>query len=337
MISETRQFGDDWRPKESRQGMRKIGRLLTAAAKDWVADKAPRIAAALSYYTIFSLPPLLVVLVAVAGWVFGAENVRTRLLAEIAELVGEQAAALLGEAIERAGQPGQGAALVLGVGALLFAAGGAFGQLQEALNSMLEVETPPGRGLWRMVRRRLLSIAAVAGAGFLLLVSLTVSAAIAAIVEVASGVEAMAPFLVLVDWVTSLVITTTVFAFLFRYLPDTRLPWRGVWAGAGLTAVLFVAGKFAIGFYLGTSEVGSAYGAASALITVLVWVYYSALILFYGAEVAHQVATTTPKTLASISPPGRASSENDQWQPSRLVATLLFVVVWWWDRKRGPD
>jgi membrane protein len=265
--------------------MRRLGRVFITAGKDWVDDKAPRLAAALSYYTAFSLPPLLVLLVGIAGLIYGADVVRDRIVDQIAGLVGADSARLLGEAIAEAQRTtGTGGAVVIGFGVLLFGAAGVFGQLQDALNSIWEVKAKKSGGIGKFLRSRLLSMAAVLGAGFLLLVSLAVSAAVGALVEMAGRIQVITPFLAALDVLISLAVITVLFALIFKYLPDIEIAWRDVWVGAALTALLFVAGKFGIGFYLGTSEVGSAYGAAGSLIVILVWIYYSALILFFGAE-----------------------------------------------------
>jgi membrane protein len=259
--------------------------LVVAAAKDWMDDKAPRLAAALSYYTAFSLPPLLVALIGIAGIAFGAEEVRERIVGQLGGLVGRDSAQLLGDAIAEARQTtGTGWAVALGVIVLVIAASGVFAQLQEALNTIWEVQPKPGGGIWRMIQKRLLSIAAVVGAGFLLPVSLAVSAATAALVDWARNVESLAPFITVLDIVVSLIVITLLFALIFKFLPDVRIKWRDVWIGAFITACLFIAGKFAIGFYLGTSDVGSAYGVAGSLIIILAWIYYSSLIVFFGAE-----------------------------------------------------
>ncbi|MGH8927671.1 MAG: YihY/virulence factor BrkB family protein [Acidimicrobiia bacterium] len=263
----------------------RLPQLLIIAGRDWLEDQAPRLAAALSYYTAFSLPPLLVLLVGIAGLVYDAEAVRGRIVDEIAALVGTESARLLGDAIAQA-QLTTGAigAVAIGIAVLLFGASGVFGQLQDALNTIWEVKPKSGGGFWKLARSRLLSVATVLGAGFLLLVSLTLSAGIGTLVEMAERFEALAPFLTAIDLIASMIVITVLFALIFKYLPDVKIAWTEVWMGAALTALLFVAGKFAIGFYLGASDIGSAYGAAGSLIVVLVWIYYSALILFFGAE-----------------------------------------------------
>jgi membrane protein len=315
--------------------MTSIPRLLVAAAKDFMEDKAPRLAAALSYYTAFSLPPLLVAVIGVAGIVYGVDKVRESILSQVANLVGTDSAATLGEAVTNAQQTtGSGIALVLGLATLLIGATGAFGQLQEALNTIWEVEPKKGGGIWRLVRSRLLSFGTILGTGFLLLVSLTVSAAIGALVDVASNVGWMAPYIASLDVVASLIVITCLFALIFKLLPDTKIEWRDVWVGAGLTAILFVVGKFAIGFYLGVSDVGSAYGAAGSIIVILVWIYYSALILFFGAEFTQVWASNRAQESSTGSPPGRPvstrpthASERSQDRPWATVAAAL-ILAW---------
>jgi len=163
--------------------------------------------------------------------------------------------------------------------------------LQDALNTIWEVSPQKTGGVWRLIRSRLLSLAAVFGTGFLLLVSLVVSAAIGGIIDMAGQIDTLEPFLVVIDLVTSAGVITVLFALMFKFLPDVEIAWRDVWFGAFVTAVLFVIGKFGIGLYLSMSDVGSAYGAAGSLIVILAWIYYSALILFFGAEITQARAT----------------------------------------------
>jgi membrane protein len=328
--------------------MRTLTRLLVTAGKDWIDDKAPRLAAALSYYTAFSLPPLLVLLVGIAGLVYGADAVRDRMVDQIAGLVGEQSARLLGEAIAEAQQTtGTGGAALIGLGVLVFGATGVFGQLQEAINTIWEAKSKEAGGLWRLIRTRLLSLAAVLGAGFLLLVSLAVSAAIGALVDLVGRYQMLAPFLAVIDFVVSMLVITVLFALIFKYLPDVRIAWKDVWVGSALTALLFVAGKLAIGLYLGTSDIGSAYGAAGSLIVVLVWIYYSALIVFYGAEFTQAWAnhrTHSPVTaaqedsgLGEIDRPtgGVHNAHSRRREPPELLVLGAFLAGWLVGRKRS--
>jgi membrane protein len=313
--------------------MRALGRTFVAAGRQFLEDKSPRLAASLSYYTVFSLPPLLVSLIAVAGLAFGADEVRERLVTQLGGLMGADAADMLGGAVRDAQQAGSGLALGLGVGALLLGASGTFGQLQDALNTVWDVEPPESGGVVRFVRARFLSFASVLGAGFLLLVSLAVSTAIGAVVDTFERFDAIAPFLFTVDLATSFAVITVVFALIFKFLPDVTISWRHVWWGAAITSALFVIGKFAIGFYIGASEVGSAYGAAGSLIVVLVWIYYSSIILLYGAEFTQVWSTrgASEETAEPSSPEERPPSDRS------LVATALVwigLIVWGRLRRR---
>ncbi len=174
---------------------------------------------------------------------------------------------------------------------MLLGATGVFGQLQDALNTIWEASREKAGGVWGLIRTRLLSLAAVFGTAFLLLVSLAVSAVIGGIIDTAGQVDALEPFLIVMDLITSAGVITVLFALMFKFLPDVEIAWRDVWFGAAITAVLFVLGKFGIGLYLSMSDVGSAYGAAGSLIIILAWIYYSALILFFGAELTQAWAT----------------------------------------------
>ena len=277
---------------DGRSGVvRRLIRIFVSAGKDWLDDKAPRLAAALSYYTAFSLTPLLVLLVGIGGLVLGTDLVQERLMNQIGQLVGDDSAVLLDEAVREAQSTGTCAAVVVGVGALLLGATGVFGQLQDALNTIWEASPKKASGMWGLIRSRLLSLAAVFGTAFLLLVSLAVSAAIGGIIDMAGEIDTLEPFLVGIDLITSTAMITVLFALMFKFLPDVEIAWRDVWFGAFVTAVLFVIGKFGIGLYLSMSDVGSAYGAAGSLIIILAWIYYSALILFFGAELTQAWAT----------------------------------------------
>ena len=318
--------------------MKSIPRLLVAAAKDFMEDKAPRLAASLSYYTAFSLPPLLVAVIGVAGLVYGADQVRETIMAQVADLVGTDTAVTLGEAVvEAQASTGTGGALIIGIATLLIGATGAFGQLQDALNTIWEVEPKKGQGIWRLLRSRWLSFSALLGVGFLLMVSLAVSAAIGALVDTTNDVEWLAPYIATLDIVASLVVITSLFALIFKLLPDKKIQGRDVWVGAALTAGLFVIGKFAIGFYLGVSDVGSAYGAAGSVIVIMVWIYYSAFILFYGAEFTQVWSATRLSkvgTTVAIDPavdPGEAA---DRKQPSPWLGVAAAVLMAWLGRRR---
>ena len=267
------------RPNRWTQGLSEI-------AANWNRHGASAQSAALAFYTIFSLAPILVVVIAVAGAVFGEEAVRGQIFNEFQGLMGSQAALLIQEVLRSAAQPASGLiATLLGIGTLLFGATAVFVQLQDALNRVWEVAPKPGAVFTTLLRKRLLSFAILLGVGFLLMVSLVMSAALSAL---SSRLEALLPvdveLLQVFNFLLSFVLITLLFALIYRLLPDVRLAGRDVLLGAVATSLLFVLGKTAIGFYLGRTTVASAYGAAGSLVVVLLWVYYSSLIFFLGAE-----------------------------------------------------
>jgi membrane protein len=289
--------------------------LAKEAASDWSHDRAPRLGAALAYYTVFSMVPLLIIIISLIGLVFGQEAAQSTILAQITNLVGEQSAAAIKDMIERANQPATGLlATVIALATLLLGASGFFGQLQDALNTVWGVEPKEGRGVWGFIKDRFLSFVAVLGTGFLLLVSLVLSSVLAALGKWFSGVLPLPEAVLhLVNFVLSLAVITGLFALIFKVLPDARVAWRDVWVGAALTAALFTIGKYAIGLYLGKSHVASAYGAAGSLVIVLVWVYYSAQILLYGAEFTQVYANRlgeriVPVRDAKVADPEKASA-----------------------------
>jgi membrane protein len=260
--------------------------LLKETVSDWWEDGAARLAAALSYYTAFAIAPLLVLVVAIAGALFGEDAIRGQLERELSSLVGPEAAGLIEEMVARAGtEDGAGWASALGIVALLFGATGVFSELQNALNTVWDVEPKPGRGIVGFVKTRVLSFAMVLGIGFLLLVSLVLSAVLAlvssSIGRLAFGEAALATAF---SFLGSFITITLLFAMIYKYLPDVRIAWRDVWVGAAVTSFLFSTGKWLIGLYLGRSATASAYGAAAALAILLLWVYYSAQIVLLGAE-----------------------------------------------------
>jgi membrane protein len=260
--------------------------LLKDTVAAWREDKAPRLGAALAYYTVFSLAPLLLIIVAIAGLAFGRQAAQGSLDDQIAGLIGREGADLVQTLIANAGQPRAGIlATVAGGVAVLFGALGAFGQLQDALNTIWEVAPRPGRGLRGLLRDRLAPAILTLGAGFLLLASLAVSAGLAAAGAYLAGSLAGYRWLAEVaNFLVSLALTTVLFAMIFKVLPDATIAWRDVWLGAALTGLLFNMGKLLIGFYLGSRSLASAYGAAGSLVVLLLWVYYSSQILFFGAE-----------------------------------------------------
>ncbi|OYE03567.1 YihY/virulence factor BrkB family protein [Nostoc sp. 'Peltigera membranacea cyanobiont' 232] len=263
-----------------------IWKLFQETFKEWSDDKASRLAAALAYYTIFSIAPLLIIVIAIAGAVFGEEAARGQIVGQIQGLVGIEGAKFLESAIQNANQPKTGAiASIISVVVLLVGATGLFTELQDAMNTIWEVKPKPGRGVTNIIRLRVLSFAMVIGIGFLLLVSLVISTALTTLVTFFSNLLPGVDFLwQLVNFILSFAITTVLFGLIFKVLPDVEIAWSDVLVGASLTSVLFSIGRFLLGQYLGNGSFGSAYGAAGSLVVILAWVNYAAQILFFGAE-----------------------------------------------------
>jgi membrane protein len=262
--------------------------LLKQTFRDFSADDCPRMAAALSYYTVFALPPLLILILTVVGIVFDPAQVQEAIRGQIGDAMGPEGAQQIGTIIEQADQPeGRGVRALVGVGALVLGATGAFLQLQGALNRAWGVEPDPDAGgIRNFVLKRALSLGMIFGLAFLLLVSLALSAAISMLGDVVGRIlpGVSEGFLLLLDFGLSVGVITLLFAAMFKILPDARIAWRDVWVGAAVTALLFVIGKFALGFYLGRSNPGEAYGAAGSLALILVWIYYASMIVLLGAE-----------------------------------------------------
>jgi membrane protein len=268
--------------------------LIKESFQEWQKDGALDLGAALAYYTVFSLAPLLLVALAVAGLLWDRGQIQGQLIAEIQGLMGPQGAQAVQTMLANAGRHGSGVlASILGVVTILFGATGVFVQLQTALNRVWNVEARPGLGIWSFVKTRLISFGMVLGIGFLLLVSLVVSTAVSAVGKWATGLlpagsEALMQGL---TFVVSFAFITLLFAMMYKFLPDVEIGWRDVWIGAVVTALLFTLGKFLIGLYLGKSSVASTYGAAGSLVILLLWIYYSSQILFLGAEFTQVYAT----------------------------------------------
>jgi membrane protein len=264
------------------------------AAKDaglqWVAHKDARMGAALSYYSVFSIGPLIVIAVAVAGFVFGREAVQGQVADSLRGLLGESGAQAVNGMLASADRPREGIiAATFGIVTLVAAAIGVVVQLKDAFNTVWEVKETPGRGLWGFVRTYVLSFAAVLAVGFLLMVSMVMTAALAAF---GKYVGSMLPEAALqgAASVVSVAVIALLFALMFKWMPDTPVQWRDVWLGAVATAALFEIGKFLIGLYIGKQGLESTFGAASSLVVVLIWVYYSAQIVLLGAEFTHSQA-----------------------------------------------
>jgi len=259
--------------------------LLRATMSDWYEDRAQRIGAALAYYTIFALAPGLVIVMALAGLMLGS-GAESQIIEQIRELIGEQGAAAIEATIRSARNETLGATgTALALIPLVFGLWGVFGELQDGLNTIWGVTPKPGRRIRDILKERFWSFAMVVGIGFVLLVSLVLSAWLAAVgTYVGSLLPAPATGLEALNFVISFVVITGSFALIFKLLPDVKIAWRDVWLGAAVTSLFFTVGKFLIGLYLGKSAVASAYGAAGSLVIIVVWVYYSAQILLFGAE-----------------------------------------------------
>ena len=265
--------------------MRDAWSLLSNTCIDWYEDRAQRLGAALAYYTIFAITPGLVIVMALAGLLLGP-GAESQIIEQIHELIGEQGAKAIEATVRsaRASPPGA-TGMALALLTLVFGLWGVFGELQDGLNTIWGVTPKPGRRVVDVVRDRFWSFALVVGIGFLLLVSLVLSAWLAALGTYMSYyLPAPAWALETLNFMISLTAITGAFALIFKVLPDVKIAWRDVWLGAAFTSLFFSIGKFLIGLYLGKSAVASAYGAAGSLVVIVVWVYYSAQILLFGAE-----------------------------------------------------
>jgi len=261
--------------------------LFRQTFREWLEDKAPQPGAALAYYTVFSLAPLIVLLLAIVGFLFRQDPAGAwQKMTEQMSYFLDKSAMEVVQNIARQSSQGKGPiAMIVGIALALFGASGVFGQLQDALNTIWEVKPKPGGGILGFIRTRFLSFALVAGVCFLLLVSLTIEGTLKAFspqlqAVLPGGIVIALTIYVLFD----LAVVTLLFALIFKYLPDAQIRWRDVWFGAFITAIFFGLGKWALGLYLGSGSAASAYGAGSSLISLLLWVYYSSQILLFGAE-----------------------------------------------------
>ncbi len=261
--------------------------LLRDAAASWSADYAPSMGAALAFYTLFSIAPLLLIVISVAGLVFGQQAARSEILEQLSTLVGSDSAKTVETLLSGLNHPSAGViGTLVGLAALIIGATTVFSELQDAMDRIWRAPSrPAASGLWRLLRTRLLSLGLVLGIGFLLMVSLIASAALAALGKWwepwFSGMEIMANVL---NFSLSFALVTAMFGMIYKWIPSVRVAWRDVWIGALLTALLFTVGKSLIGLYIGRSGVASAFGAAASLVVLLLWIYYSAQIFLMGAE-----------------------------------------------------
>jgi membrane protein len=272
-----------------------IWAMTKSTVGQFMENNSFRLAAALAYNTIFSLPPLLLIIIATAGRIWGEEAISGQLDNQLASLVGKEAAAEIQKMIKNVTLTGAGGlASAIGIGTLLLTATTFFVTLQDSLNSIWNIKVKPENSFIKLARDRFLSFGLILSIGLLMLISLVISA----ILSFFTGyLERIFPtiaviFIHILNLVVSLGFITLLFALIYKYLPDAVIRWKDVWVGSFLTALLFVVGKFGIGWYIGNSEIGSAYGAAGSVIIILVWIYYSSLIVFFGSEFTQQYACT---------------------------------------------
>lgn len=261
--------------------------LIKAAAVRWVHDYAQSMGAALAFYTMFSVAPLLLIVVSIAGLVFGEDAARGEIFAQLDGMLGRQGALAVQGLLESAGKPAENVlAGLFGVVVLFIGATSVFAELQDALDRIWRAPARTGTsGLWRLLRARLLSFGMILGIGFLLMVSLAFSAGVAALSRWWEPLfDGWASVAWALDLATGLALSATVFAMIYKAMPRVRIDWKDVWIGAAVTSLLFVAGKFLIGAYIGRTNVSSGFGAAASLVVVLLWFYYSAQIFLFGAE-----------------------------------------------------
>jgi membrane protein len=264
-----------------------LWQLLKQTGQAWLDNKAARLGAALAFYSVLSLSPLLVLVLAAASAVWGAQAAQGQIVDQMRGLVGEQGAQAIQTILAAASTNKFGGfiAALVGFFSLLFSASGAFGELQDAMNIIWRAPPPQDRPWLVIIRERFFSFAMVVSSGFLLLISLLISAGLAAASHFIDDLlPAAVALMFLVNFVVSFAIIAFLFALIFKTIPDLLIPWRSVWPGAVLTTLLFIAGKALIGFYISHAGIASSYGAAGSIVILLLWIYYSAQILFFGAE-----------------------------------------------------
>jgi len=274
--------------------LKNIWILIKAAASSWVDDYAQSMGAALAYYSMFSIAPLLLIVISVAGLIFGVEAARGEIVGQLQNLVGPQGAEAVQSLLASVSKPTESVtAMLIGGILLLIGATSVFAELQDALDRIWRAPKRNKGGIWSLLRSRLLSLGMIMGIGFLLIVSLVVSAALAALGRLWGPLFADWEILAnVIDFLVSFVFTTTVFAMIYKIMPRVKVAWADVWIGASVTALLFTIGKFLIGFYIGKSDLTSGFGAAGSLVVMLAWVYYSAQIFLMGAEFTWAYALT---------------------------------------------
>lgn len=276
--------------------LRLVWRILRAACSAWVCDNAPRLSAALAFYTILSVAPLLVIVTAIAGAVFGKDAASGQLVDQLSGILGQSGAEVVKSVIEKSDHPAEGTvASIIGVATLLLGASGVFCELQGALNTIWKVTPKQGRGILGTIRDRFLSFGMVLTVGFLLMVTLIIATALAAFGNFLEGhFPGFSMIMQVANSILSFSLVTALFAMIFKFLPDVQIGWRDVWLGALVTAFLFTIGKYCIAFYLGNTGVATPFGAAGSLVAFVLWIYYSSLILFFGVELTQVTVSRVP-------------------------------------------
>jgi membrane protein len=264
---------------------KKFWLILKGTFAEFSEDNVLRLSAALAYYAIFSIGPLLVIVVGVAGLAFGHKHVADQIQGQLNSMLGPDSANMIKEMMSAQKQGTSLITTIVGIVALLIGAGGVFGQLQDALNTIWEVKAKPGTGIWGFIRNRFLSFSMVLGTGFLLLVSMALTTFLTAVGGKIGSMLPISEVLIhILNFIVSLGVVALLFAMIFKYLPDVKIPFSKVWVGAIGTAILFTVGKYLLALYLGRESTKSSFGAAASVIIILMWVYYASLILFFGAE-----------------------------------------------------
>jgi len=289
-------------------------RLIKDTFRQWSEREPFNNSIIISYYTIFSLPGLLVIIITLAGYFYDEKKVTSEITGQIEATVGGDTASDVEKIVEKASQSKDSViASILGVATLLFGATGVFYQLQQILNKMWEVKPKPKQKILKLIKDRIFSFGLILAVGFLLLVSLILSAALGAVSEWVSGhiSDSLQVAFKILDFVVSLGVVTLLFASIYKFLPDAKIAWKDVWIGALMTSVLFVIAKFGLGIYFGTSNPGSTYGAAGSIVLIMLWVSYAGLILLFGAEFTQVYANRYGKKVQPVSTAVSTHGEND--------------------------
>jgi len=303
--------------------LRRVGAIAADAVRKWIDDRAPSMGAALAYYTAFSLAPLLVIVIAIAGLTVGHDVAQSAILAQLTNLLGDAGGQAVEGMMHATADLGHGVmTLAIGVATLVIGATTAFAELEDDLNRIWKTDPARGSGVWNFLRARLLTFGLVLTIAFLLIVSLVVNAALAALGNsLFSGAEVLMQAL---DFVTSVAVITVLFAAIYKILPDVDIAWRDVWLGAFVTSVLFAIGRLLIGLYIGHSSVASSFGSAGPFVALMVWIYYSTQIFLMGAEVTYVVAQGHGAAASASKPAGAAVSAS---KPSRLPGHAVTPVM----------